>query len=114
MGKSIISIGVSLFVMAILVITLAFFASYASAATDSEYSEYAVMYKLGTPQNEVVKNIIAAGGKPLRSGSVDFIAIAVSDNPNFKQTMYEQGAFLIFSPLIKGGCITKNEAAFKS
>ena len=114
MLKTILSYGVSLFVVAVLVVMLAAFASYPVNDDQSKPFEYAVMYKLGTSQNEVVKNIVKAGGKPLRSGSFDFIAIAVSDDPDFKQTMYEQGAFVIFSPMIKGGCYTKNEAVFKS
>ena len=82
--------------------------------SDSQYSEYAVMYKIGTSQNDIVKQIVSAGGKPLRSGNFDFIAIAVSEDPDFKQAMYEQGAMLVFSPVIKGGCITENSAVFKS
>ncbi len=103
----------SLSVLVLLVGVLAFVSSYPSYSANSKYEQYAVVFPPDTGYEQAMGEVMSSGGLPVRVGSFDFIVIAASDDRDFTDHVKEKGAVFVFSPLIKGGCITKNKAAFR-
>lgn len=83
-----------------------------NAAADT-YQEYAVIYPPGTEFTTALKSINRAQARLVRNTGVNFMFVVASKSSTFQNDIKSQGAWLSFSPLIKGACNIENNAAFK-
>lgn len=77
---------------------------------DGSNTQYAVMFKPNVSHLNRFKKIVRAGGLPVRHGTFDFIIIVATKQDDFKKTIEKEGAFFVFSPMIRGGCFIDNKA----
>lgn len=104
-----ISLGIVLAVIALL--------SYVSIkplkSNGSDMIQYAILFPPGTKHRDMFDTVVRSGARPVRGGAFEFIMIAASKDTAFKETIKRSGAVLVFSPIIKGGCIIENQGTFK-
>lgn len=74
------------------------------ATASSADGRYAVMAPPGSRPEIAFEIVARAGGMVLAPGGLDGIVIAQSDAPDFRARLAKEGAFLIFNPLVIGGC----------
>jgi hypothetical protein len=108
------SIFVSLAVLFVLIATFSYVAISPDIAADGEYSQYAVMFTPSTNYKQAFNHIVRAGGKPIRGGNLEFIMVAASKNPDFKNRVKKQGALFLFNPIILGGCSIEKRPPIKT
>ena len=111
--NSILSIFISLSVILCLVAILTLVAVYPQYSYTGEQTQYAVVFPPSISPTDIYTQITTSDGTPVRSATFDFIMIAASDNPEFITNIRKLGAILVFSPIIKGGCLIENHARFR-
>lgn len=71
---------------------------------------------IGSPwasdNREIIDIAVNASGNPIDQGLFSFMLIVASDNPDFISRAYDNGAFLVLNPFIKGGCIRRSPNHF--
>lgn len=91
--------------------------SYASIlpaqSNGTERQQYAVVFPPSTPQIEIFNTVIKAQGLPVRNTTFDFIMVVASTDKNFQENIQKLGAIFVFSPIIKGSCVTKSYQRFR-
>ena len=111
--NGILSFSISILALVFLVGILVAVSITPQSIQENEMHEYAVVFKPGTNHYRVFDKVVESGGFPVRSGAFDFVLIAASADESFQSRLKEQGAVLVFSPFIKGGCFVQNRSAFK-
>jgi hypothetical protein len=91
-------------------VILTYVATIPPEAADNDFTQYAVVFSPKTENTNALQKTIEAGGFPVRSTFFDFIVITASKDHEYPLKVKEQGALMVLSPIIKGGCYIENKS----
>lgn len=107
------SLVMSIGVLVLLTWVIVYAAVRPTVSYDQAAAQYSVIFGVGTTYQQAYGRVIKAGGIPMRPGTFDFVIIAASADHDFSKKIKKQGAYFVFSPIIKGGCFIENKTPFK-
>lgn len=67
----------------------------------------AVVFAPWTSFDEALVSVARSGGRYVRPGAFDFIAIATFEDPAFTSSVRRQGAWALLDPQVLGGCLSE-------
>lgn len=70
-------------------------------------SGVAIVFAPWTSFDEALISVANSGGRYIRPGAFDFIAIATAGDPTFVSRIRQQGAWALLDPQVLGGCLSE-------